>query len=1119
VSIDSLLDQLSAQGVELWFEGARLRFRAPRGALTADQRAQLLERRDELLATLRQRAARGHRVAPLSYGQYSLWFVHQQDPDSAAYHVAFAARVESEVDFGALQHAVQALVDRHASLRTTYDVVDGRPSQRIAGTATARIEVVDLPGVNDVTLRSRIESDYRKPFDLRHDVFRSALYSRGPADHVLLINAHHIAIDGWSLFVLLDEFRALYVEAVAGTPASLPRIEVQYTDYVEWQQRMLAGAEGERLAAYWQTKLAAPRAEVELVPDRPRPPRKSVRGATCEFLIDATITRRLAEVAREQGTTLFVLLLAAFKILLFRYTGTNDIVIGVPMRGRSKPEFERVLGYFVNPVPLRSRLCAQTTVSELISALRHTMMEALEGQEYPFALMVERLQPRRDPSRSPLFETTFTFQHFEQFGELSRVPTGGVDAPPTDFGGLQVRPYPLRQAEGQFDLGLSLMDRADGRLDGAVSYNTDLFDGPTIERLASNFHTLLSSMVANDSEAVGDRPISALSMLSRAARAQLLKEFNATDRAIEPAGLVTSFERQVARTPEATALSFEGDFLTYAALNARANRLAHHLRSLGVGPGVLVAVCVHRSPSLLIALLAIQKAGGAYVPLDPSFPQERLAYIAEDSAAAVLVTAGDAAAGLDLPASVKTVDLDRDAELLSRLPVDNLAQEWRPDDPAYVIYTSGSTGRPKGVVVPQGALANFLAAMESAPGLSSGDILAAVTTISFDIAGLELYLPLVVGARIELVPAEIAADGHDLLAHLTACGANVLQATPVTWRLLIEAGWRGGPQFRAFCGGEALPRDLADQLLDRVGELWNLYGPTETTIWSTVDRVEKGSDISIGRPIANTQIYVVDPSGGPVPIGVPGEIWIGGAGVALGYHRRPELTAERFVTDPFRPGEGRRVYRTGDLGRWRADGRLEHLGRLDHQVKVRGFRIELGEIEAVLASHAAVRQAVAVASEVAPGLSRLVAYVVYRPGEDLTVSDVRRFLRRQLPEYMVPSIVISIDAVPLTPNGKVDRAQLPDPFKNAEPAVSAFEPPLGEMEEAMAAIWRDVLKVDRVGANDNFFELGGYSLLSLRVVAAVEKQLGWRMDPRTLFFQTLRTIAAAAVPASPTRRA
>jgi amino acid adenylation domain-containing protein len=600
--------------------------------------------------------------------------------------------------------------------------------------------------------------------------------------------------------------------------------------------------------------------------------------------------------------------------------------------------------------------------------------------------------------------------------------------------------------------------------------------------------------------------LAALPLLPPAERS-LLRQWNTT-HAPYPQDRVFArmFEDQVARSPDAIAVSFEGATLSYAELNARANAVAHRLRTLGVGPGLLVALCVPRSLDLLAALLGIQKSGGAYVPLDPDYPSQRLEYMLADSGAKVLVTADQATNRLDIPDGVETLDL---AALTEMDSADNPPAAAGPQDTAYVIYTSGSTGRPKGVAVPHGALLNFLCSMQDNPGVTAEDVLAAVTTVSFDIAGLELYLPLMIGARIELVSRTTAADGPALAQQLVASGASVLQATPATWRMLLEAGWSGPPGFRALSGGEPLPRDLADAILAQVDELWNLYGPTETTIWSTLDLVERdGAPMTIGRPIANTQIHILDRAGEPTPIGVAGEICIGGAGVAIGYLGQLGLTAERFTPDSQSEQPGARLYRTGDLGCWGADGKLRHLGRLDHQVKIRGFRIELGEIETLLRGHDAVREAVVVVREAQPADQRLVAYLVYHDGEDLTPNEVRRYLREQLPDFMIPSIVMTMESLPLTPNGKMDRSALPDPFRAALRTAVAYNPPAPGAEQMIAEIWQSILALERVSADDNFFELGGHSLLSLRVAHAVEKQTGYRMDPRTLFFHTLRQVAA-----------
>jgi len=682
---------------------------------------------------------------------------------------------------------------------------------------------------------------------------------------------------------------------------------------------------------------------------------------------------------------------------------------------------------------------------------------------------------------------------------LVQVMFNVVNAPmrEIDLAGLSWEPVFLDRGGAQFELTFGVDTELTQNV--SVEYNTDLFERSTIERLVGQYFTILEAAAA-----APDTRISRLPTLPAEQRASL-QAWNATSVSWPADPFPRLFEAQVARTPNEVAVTFEGESLTYAELNAKANALAHSLVTAGT-----VGVCMKRSLPLLISLLAVQKSGAAYVPLDPEFPVDRLAYMLSDSGAKVLITSGTLPSGLEVPAGITVVDASATVA-----HADNLPNTPAPGDAAYILYTSGSTGRPKGVVVPHGALANFLNSMRERPGLSASDVLAAVTTVSFDIAGLELYLPLIVGARIELVSKQVATDGTDLATLLDTSGATVLQATPATWRMLIEAGWKGNRRIRALCGGEAVSRSLADDILDRVSELWNMYGPTETTIWSTVDRIERDSTpISIGRPIANTQVYILDAAGELAPVGVTGEICIGGAGVATGYHQRPELTAERFLPDPYAKGDAR-LYRTGDLGRWAADGKLYHLGRSDHQVKIRGFRIELGEIEKALSGHTAVQHAVAAVREAGPDDPRLVAYVTCHEGEDVIITDLKRFLRIQLPDYMIPSIIVTLVSMPLTPNGKVDRKALPDPFAGQPVETVVDELPATAMELALADAWRTVLKVERIRAVDNFFELGGYSLLSLRVAKLIEKRTGRRLDPRTLFFHNLRDVARILDPEGP----
>ena len=783
--------------------------------------------------------------------------------------------------------------------------------------------------------------------------------------------------------------------------------------------------------------------------------------------------------ARTEGATVYMAMIAACSAVLNAHTGQHDIVLGSPMGTRERAEFETMIGPFVNLLVLRLGLAEDPTFAELLRSARDAVLDAHAHREVPFELLIERLKPARTFNHPPLFQVAVVLHN--------------ATAEPTE---------PIHSGGAMHDLTWFANDTG-GQIESSIEYRSDLYSREAITRIAGHLETVFAAAVADRHVRVGD-----ISLLSAAERRCVTETFNATAIEIERATIPVQIERQAARSPDACALRFAGAELSYAALNRRANQLARHLGSLGIGPGALVGICLERSLDLVVALLGIQKSGAAYVPLDPAFPPERLAFMLADSGVALVVTSATTAASLDVPEGVRLFDLAAAAATLDALDATDLPAAAAAHDLAYIIYTSGSLGQPKGVKISHGALANVLGSMRREPGLSASDVLAAVTTVSFDIAGLELYLPLLVGARIELIARDTVTDGAALAAQLDACGATVLQATPVTLRQLVDAGWQGRSELRVWCGGEALPPDLAAALHGRVAELWNLYGPTETTIWSTVGRVEPtASPISIGRPIANTQIYVVGRNGEPVAIGMPGEIWIGGAGVAMGYHARPELTAERFVSDRFSLEPDARLYRTGDLGRWGADGRLYHLGRIDHQVKIRGFRIELGEIEAVLRSHPAVNQAVVVGRDAGtrPGDLRLVAYVVYRTGEDLTATEVRHYLRQRLPDVMVPSVVMALDSVPVTPNGKVDRNALPDPFRNAG-RTTTYEPPAPGPETQIAQIWKRILKVDRIGAEDNFFELGGHSLLTLAVAAAVQKETGWRMDPRSLFFQNLRQI-------------
>jgi amino acid adenylation domain-containing protein len=1616
MSLRALLEDLADKGVELWFEGDRLRFRAPKGALTSEQRARLASERSDVLAHLRAEAASREIGAPLSFSQQSLWFLHAQAPTSTAYHVAMSARIVGPIDTDALRHAVQALVDCHASLRTTYLFVDAAPQQRVAGYARASLELYAVPDADDAALRQAVEADYRRRFDLeRGPVFRTSLYSRSAQDHVLLLTVHHIAADGWSLMMMFQELCQHYAEASGGPAAAIARPSLSYIEYAAWQEEMLAGEEGERMWRYWREKLAPPRTSLELPTDRQRPAIPTFQGASLPLQLEPALTQALKTLARAEGVTPFVALLATFQAFLHRLTGAQDVIVGTPTFARSKPEHMSVVGDFVNAVPLRSAIRGTDRFRALIGQLRATVHEALDAQEFPLPLLVRRLAPERDSARSPLFDAFFTLQRFDAFRDLEGLFAGNADDQAIEIGGLRLAPYPLDQQEGQFDLALQMLEH-DGVLHGVFKYSTDLFDEATVRDMVADYLALVAA-VARDSEiALDDLPApsarrrrdpGAAALLVRLAaldvrvaldgdklrvnapkgaltpelrdqnkemRDQLIDElahvrgagaaqvvrpiprtgrlpvssaqqrlwfleriepgradYNiglalhvrglleipllqrsldelcsrheslrtrigehdgaphveilptgpaplelvdlshldgearadaARDRSIEQArkpfelargplmscllvrlapddheltitmhhaisdgwsmltamreiwkiyaalandkphglpplavqtvdyaaweqallhsgglsrhlaywkaqlagaptllelptdrprpaaqsfrggrlrrffspelldrlkrlardhdatlymallagwqvllarysgqddivvgspmsnrdrleleGLIGCFVNNVvlrgqlhddptftellarARTTTLAAfehrdlpfdvlvdglqpnrstshapvfqvlftlhtfptsfeapgglevkildrdqgtarfdlvlevIEYEGKFgalyeyasdlfdadtvarmhdaferlltavvaapstpvraisllpasdqalldswndtalehrrerclhhlleasaaaspetvavvdgdtsLTYRALDERANRLAHLLIERGVAPGALVAVCIDRTVDMPVALAAVSKAGAAYVPLDPTHPADRLRYTLEDAGVACAITLSRFAHLVGLP-NVPLVRLDEVEAELARAPHGPPEVAADPHAIAYTIYTSGSTGRPKGVEVEHCNVVAFLEAMRREPGCTDDDVLLAVTTLSFDIAGLELWLPLMVGARIVVASKSDVLDGERLIELLAEHEVTLMQATPATWRLMLEAGWSGKPDLKVLCGGEALPRDLAATLSDMVAELWNMYGPTETTIWSTVCRIEPGTQtITIGHPIANTRVYVLEPSGARAPIGVAGELCIGGEGVARGYRNRPELTAEKFTSIELAGGRAERVYRTGDLARFRSDGRLDFLGRRDHQVKVRGYRIELEEIESVLATHPGVKECVVVAREDSPGDQRLVAYAVAETGAEVDTEAARATLRAKLPEYMVPNLLVLLPSLPLTPNGKIDRKALPVPDAPAAQVDGVAEALMTPVQRRVSAVWRDLLRLDRVPLHANFFDVGGHSLLLAKLHAALKREFDTDLTLIELFQWT--TVAA-----------
>jgi amino acid adenylation domain-containing protein len=1050
---------------------------------------------------------------PLSFAQERLWFLCQLVPDNCFYNMPAVVGLNGSLDVMALEQSLNEIVRRHEALRTTFAVVNGQPVQVINSNFALTLHVVDvgeLPEAwREATARQWAVEYVQQPFDLGSGpLIRACLLQLDETRYVLILALHHIAADGWSLGILVQELTGLYSALSKGAPSPFAPLPIQYADFTVWQREQLQGQALETHLDYWRKQLGD-LPILALPTDHPRPAVPTFQGRTSSFVLSKTLTESLVDLSQQEQVSLYMLLLAAFQVLLYRYSGQSDIAVGSPIANRTQAGTDGLIGFFVNTLVLRANLTSDFTFRKLLGQVRQVTLEAFAHQDLPFEKLVEELHPERDLSRNPLFQVMFALQN--------------APLPPLELPGLTLKPWDLDTGTVRVDLEFHLGEGPEG-LHGLIAYSTDLFQAETIASMSGHYRTLLEGIVTNPDRRIWDLPL-----LPEDERRRLLVEWNetATDYARDQC-IHEMFEAQVERTPDVVAVVFADQHLTYWELNRRANQLAHYLQALGVGPEVLVGICMERSLEMVVGLLGILKAGGAYVPLDPAYPAERLAFMLADTGVPVLLTQERLSASLPRH-TAWTVCLDADWTTLAResaaLPAGADLHALTAENTAYVMYTSGSTGSPKGIRIPHRAI-NRLVWNTNYVQLEAVDKIAQASNASFDAATFEIWGALLHGAGLVVITQEVALSPQVFAAHLRDLKINTIFLTTALFNVLAREapGTFGSLQHLLFGGEAADPRWVRAVLETSPPErLLHMYGPTESTTfttWHQVKQVPEGATtVSIGRPLSNTQVYILNDRLEPVPARVPGELYIGGDGLARDYLNRPELTAERFVPHPFSATPGARLYRTGDLVRYLPDGNIEFIGRVDHQVKVRGFRVELGEIEAVLSQHPGVREVVVVArhDERGTGGKRVVAYVVPMEGTPLTFPTLRSFLKDKLPDYMLPSAFVMLKTLPRTPNGKVNRLALPAPSLNG--LERDLTPPRTPIESILVAIWANVLNLESnpgwpeaapmIGVHDDFFELGGHSLLATLVKFRIEDAFQVKL-PLRKFFES-PTVAELAI--------
>ena len=1103
-----LLSQLRELNFTVSADDGHLILRGPRDGLPPALRTQLSEQKAEILKllkdaerrapTLLRRVPRDQEIC-LSFAQQRLWFLDQLGPGKATYNIPGALRLRGPLDAEILEQSLREIVRRHEALRTTFSIVGPEPVQLISPASGFLLSRKDLSHLSKEQCEQealRLASEEaRSPFDLASGpLFRATLIDLGTNDHMLLLTMHHIVSDGWSMGVLHRELSDLYRAFTQGKPSPLSELPVQYADYAIWQREWLTGEELEGQLSYWRKQLEGAPAVLNLASDRPRPAVQSFRGASQSMRLSKELSERLKTFSRSEGVTLFMTLLAAFQTLLHRYTGQEDIVVGSPIANRTRSEIEGLIGFFVNTLVLRGNFGGNPTFREFLAETRRVALDGYEHQDLPFEKLVEELKPERSLSYSPLFQVMFVLQN---------APERALS-----FEGLSVSRVRTGSETAKFDLTLSVHETAQG-LTGSLQYNTDLFEAATVTRLLKHFETLLRGIVDDPKQRISELPI-----LTEVERRELFEWSETKQNYPKDRCLHQLFVEQATRTPEAIAVVFEGQRITYRELNYRANRLACRLQQLGVGPNILVGLCAERSIELIVGILGILKAGGAYVPLDPNYPADRLEFMLKDSHVSVVVSQKHLPGNFSADETT-VVYLDTEQLKISSaeaFTATGLESKTQPDSLAYVIYTSGSTGNPKGVLVTHYNVVRLFQSTQAWFNFNASDVWTLFHSYAFDFSVWEIWGALLYGGKIVIVPGSVSRSPDDFAGLIEANGVTVLNQTPSAFRQLMPrliSTLSPDQSLRyVIFGGEALELQSLQPWFDRYGDgstqLINMYGITETTVHVTYRPITRADIESktvsvIGRPIPDSRVYILDPQRNLQPVGIPGEIYVGGAGVATGYLQRPQLMSERFIHDPFSGDTQARLYRSGDLARWLPNGELEYLGRIDNQIKIRGFRIEPGEIEAALTQHPQVKDAIVISREDAPGDKRLVAYVVAASDSSVSPGELRGYLQRKLPEYMVPSAFVFLAALPPTPNGKIDNKSLLTHGAGEPMLPQAYVPPQNFTESTITKIWQSVLGIEKIGVNDNFFDLGGHSLLAVNVVSQLNEFYKLDFKPRCLF--------------------